>query len=72
MALTMLRDPSYEHYRIIDIAFACGFRNLVTFNRVFPKYLWRNTIGIQARFLTDQRIACDGRSCPSAVRQSQG
>lgn len=35
MALTMLGDPSYRHYRIIDIAFACGFQNLVTFNRTF-------------------------------------
>ena len=34
-ALTMLRDPACRHYRIIDVAFACGFRSLVTFNRVF-------------------------------------
>jgi AraC-like DNA-binding protein len=34
-ALTMLRDPACRHYRIIDIAFACGFRSLVTFNRAF-------------------------------------
>lgn len=34
-ALTMLRDPACSRYRIIDIAFACGFRNLVTFNRAF-------------------------------------
>ncbi|MDH7794223.1 MULTISPECIES: helix-turn-helix domain-containing protein [unclassified Beijerinckia] len=33
----MLRDPHFQHHRIIDIAFACGFRNLVTFNRVFRR-----------------------------------
>jgi AraC-like DNA-binding protein len=34
-AMTMLRDRAFRRHRIIDIAFACGFRNLVTFNRVF-------------------------------------
>jgi AraC-like DNA-binding protein len=34
-AVAMLRDPALRRHRIIDIAFACGFRNLVTFNRVF-------------------------------------
>lgn len=34
-ALAMLRDPACSHHRIIDIAFACGFRSLVTFNRAF-------------------------------------
>ncbi len=34
-AVAMLRDPTLRRHRIIDIAFACGFRNLVTFNRVF-------------------------------------
>jgi AraC-like DNA-binding protein len=34
-ARMMLRDPVLRRHRIIDIAFACGFQNLVTFNRVF-------------------------------------
>lgn len=34
-AKAMLQDPSLRRHRIIDIAFACGFQNLVTFNRVF-------------------------------------
>lgn len=34
-AKVMLRDPALRRHRIIDIAFACGFQNLVTFNRVF-------------------------------------
>jgi len=34
-AVAMLRDPALRHHRIIDIAFACGFGNLVTFNRAF-------------------------------------
>lgn len=34
-ARAMLRDPTLRRHRITDIAFACGFQNLATFNRVF-------------------------------------
>ena len=33
-ALVMLKNPLLQHHRIIDIAYACGFQNLATFNRL--------------------------------------
>ena len=36
-ALTMLRDPACSGLRVIDIAHACGFDDLSTFNRQFRR-----------------------------------
>jgi len=34
-ARSILCDPAFRKYRIIDIAYSCGFQSVVTFNRAF-------------------------------------
>ena len=30
-------DPAYSHFKIVEIAYECGFNSKATFNRVFKK-----------------------------------
>mgnify|MGYP003579620985 CR=1 FL=1 len=42
-------DPAYAHFKIIEVAYECGFNSKATFNRVFKKYTGKSPSEYKSR-----------------------
>ena len=49
LAQSLLKDPAYEHYTILAIAFEAGFNNKASFNRSFKKITGMTPSAFRAR-----------------------